>query len=134
MFFKKIVHSILLTYFLSYIWVEKFKLNFNKYFFITLKKTGLKRYYAELFCDYQSMMKDGICVHLVAFCWFFDKKLICYSKLVLFLFLLCNEVIFWDWRVSFWRRLFALYLIILFKPIYLGIITHSYFFNISNIL
>ena len=77
-----------------------------------------------------SSLWNSICA---SFCWFFDKKLICYSKLVLFLFLLCNEVIFWDWRVFFWRRLFGLYLIILFKPIYLGIITHSYFFNISNI-
>ena len=61
----------------------KFLKNNNRYLYTgtnntAIIKLGLKRYYGELFCDGQSMMKDGICLHLVAFSWLYDIN--CYRN------------------------------------------------------
>ena len=40
--------------------------------------TGLKRFYGHLICDCAHMMKHGICIHLVAFSWLFEKS--CYTN------------------------------------------------------
>ena len=61
----------------------KFLKNNNRYLYTgtnntAIIKLGLKRYYGELFCDCQSMMKDGICLHLVAFSWLYDIN--CYRN------------------------------------------------------